>query len=708
MIALKVASCLGARFDVDTIDELVTKDWKTFSGGQADSPTDQIESVLWPAVEQNLLEEVAGDIFSASGAPQYKWVHDKVEESCYSLIGDASESFHLAIGRNLQGRYAKPEGETWMLILAADHLFKAKEKLSNQVEKDEVAELIFNAALELRKAAAFDSAAKFCHHTIELLGSDSWDRLYDLSLRIYNLSAEMEFCSGSQEECEEKVLQLLDKSRTLRDKYTAYWIRMENLASECYFDDAVRAGYSLLKKMKLSSLPSMITQFHVLAESFSVLRLIEKRSEDALINREEAENGDATFYIKLLVRLTIHAWFAEEPQKLVFFAMRAMRLSLKYGYTPSTSTAMAYCSFVILLFSNTKFEEARRVSKVALTLTKRWKDLEARLWTEYIYYIFIWWISNDKMGSNFDQLSQLHNTSVSSGLSSLASISGASMVWCSFYDGSCRLDRLAFHASHSIAEQIAFNKMNLLAPTRIFRQAILNLTGRSKDPLLLEGEEIKDWKGFKKEFCSDYAASRQTIIMPMILHYLFGDFREGRKLADWSIKMWKSDYPAFFAVLVPFFRCLIYCRRAEDDFGFFEFRKKRKMMLLARNDLRLVQTWDKSGSYTARSLVSFLESEWLVVNHRPDSEVKEAFDASIKKLNEAGFCHYAAMAMERVGDYFTERHEEELGISYYERAIGSYRTWGAMAKVDDIADAYPEMLNGMQHNSAESSDFSTT
>jgi predicted ATPase len=81
--ALKLASCIGGRFDLSIIDFVLQRWCQSESSTRtllASEGVDQqpIEEIMWPAVEEGLLEEVHIDSMSFSATVHYKFAHDKV------------------------------------------------------------------------------------------------------------------------------------------------------------------------------------------------------------------------------------------------------------------------------------------------------------------------------------------------------------------------------------------------------------------------------------------------------------------------------------------------------------------------------------------------------------------------------------------------------------------------------------------------------
>lgn len=96
---MKLAACVGGRFQRGTV-QAITQRWRSESN-LATAGDDLIEVVLWPAVEQGLLEEIPSDPFANEQVDtEYKFTHDKVR-SCGRQCGPVHFLFMIASNREL-------------------------------------------------------------------------------------------------------------------------------------------------------------------------------------------------------------------------------------------------------------------------------------------------------------------------------------------------------------------------------------------------------------------------------------------------------------------------------------------------------------------------------------------------------------------------------------------------------------------------------
>jgi predicted ATPase len=177
-LLLQYAACLGASFNIPTLQLVWNKHSSTVSTPSEDSLSD-----LLKVVED-------GNFVETSGTSTYRWVHDKVQEAELSLGGASEASFQFEIGTILY------EGLTPEALV--DELFDVTDLVNegSLERRVEFAELNLRAAKKARSISAFSCAAMYVARGIEPLSSDKWTDHRDIVLRLYTIGAEMELALG--------------------------------------------------------------------------------------------------------------------------------------------------------------------------------------------------------------------------------------------------------------------------------------------------------------------------------------------------------------------------------------------------------------------------------------------------------------------------------------------------------------------------------
>jgi predicted ATPase len=123
----------------------------------------EIEAANEPLVITNLL------------LPEYKFAHDRIQQAAYSLISEQQKPIiHRKIGQVLFQNTPSNKQEEKIFDIV-NQLNFGRELISNQSERDELAELNLQAAKKAKASAAYQSAFNYLHLSKELLSDNSWN-----------------------------------------------------------------------------------------------------------------------------------------------------------------------------------------------------------------------------------------------------------------------------------------------------------------------------------------------------------------------------------------------------------------------------------------------------------------------------------------------------------------------------------------------------
>lgn len=647
----------------------------------------QMDDILWTAVEEGLLEEVCGDVMTFSSSMQYKFAHDRVQSTVLSLIEDTlAKQYFLAIGKYLLQYYQEsPKDRPWLIVMAADLLYQSESIVDSQDERDDYAEVSLLAGMELEANASFKSAAVYCRNSIKFLGEGSFGRKYDLSLRVYNMSAMMESCSGNKAASDNRIDNVLESAHCLDDKYTAYYIRIRSYHEINEFDDGKEAAYRLLREMNVTNVPKKLRLPNVLYEMVSVFRMVDKLSTDELLNRPSTEDHSVAQYTMFMMQGTL-CCLGTDKNTLCFLVLRAVKVSLRFGYSTFTPAFFALCGFLRVAITG-NFHQGDRIARIGLQLLTRFKAPQADVITKYMYGNALQWL----LGSSFDapQLShEVRTTAFQCGDSSWGCVAGYAMLSSHFLKGDEPLDKLSLLAADVLEEMRLYGKVTFYNQTQIFRQLVLNLQGQSRDPKLLEGEEVKNLQKFEADL-PNTLAYRFSILFQTILAIYFHDTDKAERMASLSTNHLKEDLPFFHTSMTPLNLCLLWS-------SLFDCRKKSKYQRAFRKAFAIAKKWQALGSRIASvccSLIGALEKSTFPIKKKSASsdEICAAYNEAILKSTHFGLPSLATIAAERAGMYFAGKNDD-MARDFLHRAIQGYQEWQATAKVRDIEERFRHLL----------------
>ena len=215
---LKVAACIGNQFDIATLTVV--------TAGDDDAILDHVHA----AVAAGLIWE--RDDFGF-------FVHDRVQEAAYALVPtEERDRAHLTIGRHLlQIQHASDDEQDLYRIV--DQLNHGLHLVEDEQERMQIARLNLQAARAARQASAFETGLNYAQAGIELLGENSWDQDYPLTLALHEQAALLATHAGDIQDMEHHCEQVLRFGHDPLDLARVQGMRIEFLLSSKRFDEAI-------------------------------------------------------------------------------------------------------------------------------------------------------------------------------------------------------------------------------------------------------------------------------------------------------------------------------------------------------------------------------------------------------------------------------------------------------------------------------------
>ena len=220
---VQLAACIGHRFDLATL-ALV-----------ADQPPRAAAADLWAALAAELVVplsdaykvidlEVEG--LAEATVVEYQFAHDRVQQAVYALIPQKQKPrLHLAISRLLLAQ-ANPVIREERLFDIVDQLHLGSALLTEQTERDELAELNLRAGRKAKAATAYGIALQYLTAGRELLSAERWAQQYELTLALTREAAEAAYLSINFALADTLAVEVLSHARAILDQVAVYEIQI--------------------------------------------------------------------------------------------------------------------------------------------------------------------------------------------------------------------------------------------------------------------------------------------------------------------------------------------------------------------------------------------------------------------------------------------------------------------------------------------------
>ena len=122
---------------------------------------------------------------------------------------------------------------------------------------------------------------------------------------------------------------------------------------------------------------------------------------------------------------------------------------------------------------------------------------------------------------------------------------------------------------------------------------------------------------------------------------------------------------------------------------------KKKYLKIAQLLRAKIQRWQDMGNPTVKHYKSLLDAEAMAIKGKKVSrDVIELYEIAIAQSSRGGYRHDAALASERLGEYFLifqSTHQREAE-KQFQRAQKYWKSWGAMGKVYHLQDKYSDLV----------------
>ena len=693
---LKLGSCLGYQFDAEILKFVALGSLPPQNRAQmAEMYGTRIDQALAVGIKEGLLER-------CSKHGEIKFTHDRVQQALYGLFSDNElPTLHLRIGRLLQESLNALDDVRSLLYLVVRRLqdslkesdenvvsllFLTVEQLNRGLALTEVEERVGIAELNLRASqiamskSAFQASTDYILVSCSLL-ADHWESDYDLTLRTYTTAAQYHCCTGRFEESKAAADAVLLHAKTSMDKMPVYYTMIDALGSQDLLSDALDLGSKILNKELQVKTPRRAHPGQIVAELGRVTRLLRRKTDDQLMDMPAVSDEVMAAAMRVTVALSMIAFFAQENMNYPFLWLRAMKLTLLHGQDRLTSPIFA-CHGIVNAFMG-RYTAAHRfgmLSRKLITKTGAWDDEPV---TETLICSFT---SHWKLpiADQLPYYDKAFRVGLATGNTNFAVLADISKIETNFATGA-NLDDLEKECARCCNLLIALNKKTLMKACLPIWQCVLNLQGKSDDPLILTGDAMDEDEVIDGDCQTGFdLAMSNAHQLKMTLSCLFQAWDDCANAA----RIMKSHPEIFLCISAHYFSLSFTLFSGVAYYNLARTSWRRRNLLAARRNLKRARYWVNINCPDASPVHAILMAEEMVFQKKFD-KIEEAYRTAIDACQTAKQLHFEAFANERCGTVLTEMKEEAKAEAYTLKAMNLYKKWGAMAKYDQIRQRLP-------------------
>ncbi|WP_314585154.1 AAA family ATPase [Paenibacillus terrigena] len=659
------AAILGRKFNVDMLAALTNR-----------TPS-QCSEALHIAVHEQLLQVIGEERLT------YMFQHDRIQQSAYLLVSDAERSsVHLQIGRLLADRMK--EGHEEVLFEAANHFHLVSEQIIMDSEHRLLgAELSLQAGLKAKQSTAYETALGYLRNATDLLGEKGWESHYALTLQAFQERAEVEFLCAHFAEANDLFHLLIRKAVSDLEKARVYKMKIQIEANRDNYDEVIALGRTALKLLGMNHHfnPSTI---ELLVQWLKVKRKLGRQPLDSLQRLQTMTDEKLLLAMSILVHIT-NALFLTNKKGWLACTLILIQMTLDDGMSPEASIGfVGYALFTYYMFHQK--EEAAKWGMLACDLAKPYPVLYVKVLTSFSLCFDSWRQYVPSLLETFSR--QAGYVGLESG--DLWHSNQSVLIHCSIllHYGHPLEDIYARLIAHG--RSIRRNNNNLhWKQAAVFAALLVRLIGyRSPDDPYAETDVLI--ADFAESVHGDPTHLVQELVCTLqyLPGYVFGQYEEAKAALVKAAAIIASRPPFESDNMVHYlYESLVWAQCYEGA----SLKEQREYMAKLRKRMVMYRRYAKRSPENYAHKYLWIQAE-IARLKRQNKQAELLYEQAIEQAKSNGLIHDLAMIAEGYGRYGLRYGRQQLAKMYMTVAYEAYSQWGAHAKVADLEEKYPHLL----------------
>lgn len=668
---LKVASCIGATFHIEIL------------AIACDKNRNWIEDTLLPALRKNVLIPVNEN--------EYKFSHDKIQQSIYSLISEEElGKYHYDLAKYLLNNCSQ-EQEEHLLFDIVNHYNIGSDLIVDNTELLQLANLNLRAAVKAKSNSAFEASLVYSKKGISLLPDNSWDQNYETSLELHTMTVEMAYLIGSFEEMEEYFSITIRNAKTTLDKITPFEIRILAYKAENRLMDSINTGLEILELLDVK-FPRRITKPKIFGSLIVTMIKLRGKSKDDILALPELTDPSKKAALRIMADIASSSYWAY-PELLPMIAFKMIGICLKHGNVGVSAFAFAGYG-VILCGVLGLMKMGYRFGQIGLGLLEKY---DAKEWKAQIYDPVYALINNwsGHVRETFEPLQESYHIGLETGEIEFACIN-TNLYCTNAYLAGVPLKEIEEQTRSYSNYFKDFQQMTNYYYNEVYRQSMLNMMGQSENPVVLTGEAYNEelMLAQNKEN-SDHSGTFFIYFNKLILNYHFGNYQEALNCSNECEKLYDAVLAKFEIPNHVLYKGLALVSVAQN-----QSRWKRIGSLFQINICILkLRNWSRNAPENFKHKHLLLRAEKQRMLGRIQKS-RTLYDLAILNAAEQNYINEEALACELAARSYHDTKHTSLAEYYYKTAYNKYREWGAEAKMRLLESSVPHYLTGLDKTSS--------
>jgi len=632
----------------------------------------QLDTTLWPARQQELVERVAG---------AYRFVHDRVREAAYELIPEQLRGeAHLRIGRLLAAR-TSPEKRDEATFEIVNQLNRGLGLITSVDEREQAAELNLAAGRRAKASSAYISALSYFITGRDLLAEDCWEHRWELIFALDLHRAECELLIGALSDAENHLAALSARVTDMADRAVVARLGIDLYLTLNQPGRSVTVGLEHLKYLGISWSPHP-TDEEARRAYQRVWSELGRRTTEELIALPLMTDPASLAALDVLNRLSSPAQYTD-LNLYTLVVCQMLRLTLDRGNSDASAVAYGRLGMIAGLRFG-EYEGAYRVGQLAYELVEQrglWR-FRAGVYLNFGNMVMPWTrhirTCCELIGRAFDaaqQTGDLVYAGICAGLRVLNLLTVG--------------DALAYIERE--AERVQFGHIQLgtnLEITSVALAIVRMLRGATARFGSLDDGQF-DEQRIERDFAntSDVTAGQCLYwICKLQARFMAGDYATAVDAASMAQPLLSMSLTIMEAADYHFYSALSYAAFCDSmPAG----QRTSTLEALAPHHRQLA-SWAAACPENFENRAALVGAEIARIDGRA-FDAMNLYEQAILSAQANGFVHNEALANELAARFYTAGGFAQIAHLYLRNARDCYLRWGADGKVRQLDAMYPHL-----------------
>jgi PAS domain S-box-containing protein len=681
---LSLAACIGNRFDLKTLSIVNEKSVIITSK----MLIDPISSELLICLDDiNKMVKAADDNSHEIADMRFKFSHDRIQQAAYSFIDKSSiNALHYKIGQLiLQSTPKNKIGESLFEIV--DHLNHGLDIITQQDKRFEMADLNLQAGIKARASAAYQPAYEYFMTGLKLLQKNCWNEQYELTLSLHIQGCESAYLTGDFDTMERISAIVLDSAVNETDKTKIYIVKILAYTAQNRPLDAAKVAISSVNRLGVKI--SQKTNKLKILNSLIKTKLCLKGKDIQNIAKAPVMTDPMLIAANNILSIAGASVYQALPELYAMIVFQRVRMSVKYGNSPASSTGFASYGIVLSGILG-DVESAYRFGNLAFQMNELFnaKEFETRIIFIFNFFIRPW---KEHLKNSLDPLETGFKVGMETGDFEYAAYCITFHFIAAFFAGnqlSALKEKMLIYEKQIefLNQSMPFNRFCITMST------IQNLIENRENPSVLCDSYLDEHTIIPiLKNGNDMPSLSGIFCFKLFLSVIFNEVDISVKISQSLSQYIGSTKSSYNMPMYYFYDSLAHLSIFEKSHQ----KKKKQILKKITANQKKIKKWAKHAPMNFLNKYYLVEAEKCSILGK-DTFAIDYYEKAIQSSSDNGFIHEEGLASELCGKFWITKGNDSVAAVYIQRSYRAFKNWGALNKLRNLEKKYPNLLKNNQ------------